>query len=335
LNGGPPLPSGRYEFTILYTVEDLSINQLDGNHDGTGGDNFSLSFNVNILPPAPVLLSPATKLATNNPTPGFSWQATSQALKYHIQISGKLTFSPIIQEQTLADGVLSYTANHLSDGVYYWRVAGINTFDTQGLWSQTRTFTIDTAPPPAPILKAPADNITVSGTPVFSWISAATATAYKLQYNLTDDFSSLTYSSTWISTTQLTPPWFDGSYYWRVCAKDSVGNTAESSCSTSRSITILPLIPAAPKLKVPAVGVKTSNTPTLSWNATAYGTTYEVQINISSNFTTPEYDLSLGSVLSYTPNNPLASGKYYWRVRAYNDKSVAGAWSSAWYFNVP
>ncbi|MDR3577950.1 MAG: hypothetical protein P4L50_29140 [Anaerolineaceae bacterium] len=335
LNGGVPLPSGRYTFTILHTVEDLSINQLDGNHDGTGGDDFSLAFNVNILPPAPVLLSPATKLATNNPTPGFSWQATAQALKYHIQISGKSTFSPITQEPNLADGVLNYTATTLVDGVYYWRVAGINTFGAQGLWSQARTFTIDTTPPPAPILKAPADAVTVSGTPIFSWNSAATATAYQLQYNLTDDFSSPAYSSAWISITQLTPPWFDGSYYWRVCARDSVGNTAESSCSTSRSITILPLTPVAPKLKAPAVGAKTSNIPTLSWNSTVYGTAYEVQINPTSNFTTPEYDVSLGSVLSYTPNNPLASGKYYWRVRVSNDKSVAGAWSSAWYFIVP
>ncbi len=48
VNGGLPLGPGAYEFTIQGTpsIQDLQGNPLDGNGDGTGGDDYTLGFSI-------------------------------------------------------------------------------------------------------------------------------------------------------------------------------------------------------------------------------------------------------------------------------------------------
>ena len=57
LNGGVPLDTGSYQFTVRGTpsIQDNQGNPLDGNGDGTGGDDYTLDFRVLPAPfPKPV-----------------------------------------------------------------------------------------------------------------------------------------------------------------------------------------------------------------------------------------------------------------------------------------
>jgi hypothetical protein len=96
----------------------------------------------------------------------------------------------------------------------------------------------------------------------------------------------------------------------------------------------MPPKPVAPVLASPVSGFKTDETSLdLGWKAVAYGNTYEIQIDDSSTFASPNYTYSFLPGLSYTAG-PLAPGKWYWRVRAVNEASVAGSWSSSRYFTI-
>jgi hypothetical protein len=51
-NGGMSLPAGSYRLLVCAVIHDMSGNPLDGNDDGTGGDDFTIDFkviNTNIL----------------------------------------------------------------------------------------------------------------------------------------------------------------------------------------------------------------------------------------------------------------------------------------------
>jgi large repetitive protein len=110
---------------------------------GNWGD-WSDARTVTVVPPKPsrvVLSSPATNYFTNDTTPDLAWKSASYGDTYQIQIASNYTFKTIVQE---ADGIgdLTFTADTLADGKYYWRVRAINANDMPGAWSAYRIFTI-------------------------------------------------------------------------------------------------------------------------------------------------------------------------------------------------
>jgi hypothetical protein len=350
INGGGALVTGNYVFTIRHLIEDLHLNQLDGNHNGAGGDDYSVAFTIDISPSAPLLTSPPNKQILNNTTPTFTWQASAQAVKYHIQVSTVSNLTTNLVDLTLPEGVITYTPTvPLPEHLYYWRIAGINLFNHQGSWSSVRSFTVDVTPPSAPKLLNPLDSSSKVGTPAFSWSAVTGATLYQLQitvnFNPSDDFTSPVYASAWTGAMTLTPPWLEkGTYHWRVCARDAAGNPVtvndlpNGSCSASRILTITPLTPLAPVPVSPVSGsTVTSSTPTLSWKAVAYGNIYRVQISSTSTFTNIIQDTAqtiLPEVITYQASS-LLPGKYYWHVMAYNIDGTGGQWSVVWSFIVP
>ena len=61
-----------------------------------------------------------------------------------------------------------------------------------------------------------------------------------------------------------------------------------------------------------------------SWNAVAFGDTYQIQIDDSDDFTDPEYT-SFSEVGSTSINmGPITDGIWYWRVRAKNGEGIYG-----------
>jgi len=95
--------------------------------------------------------------------------------------------------------------------------------------------------------------------------------------------------------------------------------------------------PGRPILVSPANRSYThDNIPTFEWNAGEGGVRYEIQIATRSTFRGSTPLLLEPGQLSYTPETEMLDGKYYWRVRAYNDQvpPVAGRWSAVWSFTI-
>ncbi|MBI3159526.1 MAG: hypothetical protein HYZ26_08020, partial [Chloroflexi bacterium] len=286
------------------------------------------------IPVAPALSSLTNGALTNNAAPTLTWKAVSSGNTYQIQIDNLSTFASPEQDWTGGVGVLNYTASTLPDGRYFWRVRARNVNDEPGPWSAARYFTIDTAPPAAPLLSAPADLASTRGVATHKWSVPATAYRYQLQYSTTSDFAVIAYQSPELTTYSHKPAFTQlGTFFWRVRVTDVVGNW--SPWSAVRSYTILPLLTAAPTLTAPANNALTNNNaPTLAWNAVAFGNTYQVQIDNLSTFASPEQDWTGDvGVLSYGTGT-LPDGKYYWRVRARNVNGEAGAWAAARYFTI-
>jgi hypothetical protein len=91
-------------------------------------------------PPTPTLIAPSN-LATNvGVSPVVSWNASSTASSYRVQVSTVSSFAVLVQDHTglqMTSKVLSTLANSTT---YYWRVSATNAYGTSG-WSSAWRFT--------------------------------------------------------------------------------------------------------------------------------------------------------------------------------------------------
>ena len=95
--------------------------------------------------------------------------------------------------------------------------------------------------------------------------------------------------------------------------------------------------PGKPVLVSPAYRSHTNDTtPELTWEAPVNAATYEIQIDNSSGFNSPDVTASgLGTTSFVVPDGEdLSNGKMYWRVRAVDMFGMVGGWSHVWYFTI-
>ena len=91
--------------------------------------------------------------------------------------------------------------------------------------------------------------------------------------------------------------------------------------------------PSTPTLYSPSNGFSTTDlAPTFDWNNVSGATSYYIQVDNNSNFSSPEISQST-SLSIYTPGSNLAQGTYYWRVRAINSDG-SSSYTSAWSVNL-
>ncbi|HMB21298.1 MAG TPA: hypothetical protein VKP08_00635, partial [Anaerolineales bacterium] len=305
-----------------------------------GWSDWALPWRFTLAPAssaAPTLSSPANAAFLNDTTPTLNWVSGLSDDFYEVRIDNINTFASPEQGYVTAAGEAGYTATPLTDGMYYWQVRTFNYLGVSGPWSATRTFTVDTVPPAAPALSAPADNTSVIGTPTFSWAATTGATQYQFEYADDPSFTNIVYTSAAQAGLKIVPPTMTATtYYWHVKARDAAGNWSE--WSSHRTVTIGLPTPVAPTLSTPAnTLVVNTSTPVFTWNAVAYGNTYRIEIATASTFGTTIVQSFTGDpdVRTYTAT-PLGEKTYYWRVRAFNaaDPAVASPWSATWSFKV-
>jgi subtilisin family serine protease len=194
------------------------------------------------IPAIPTLLSPANAATGVATSTTLSWNPSSGASTYTVQVSTSATFSTIALTST-GIGTTSLSISGLTGNrVYYWRVSATNLGGTSA-YSSAFSFTT-VAPltaPSTPTLSAPANNATAVAIPTtLSWNAAARATSYRVQVSKTTSFnnaSNLVYNVSGITTT--TTIVSSGlitktKYYWRVNATNAAGT---SSWTTTRSFT--------------------------------------------------------------------------------------------------
>ncbi|QYK50176.1 MAG: hypothetical protein KF701_07205 [Anaerolineales bacterium] len=336
-NNGDPSDAGG-QWVVGETFTD-SAAKIRVRIDSQNATSFTITIITGTGSPAaqPSLTGPANNMFTTNPTPVFTWNAAANAATYQFQLASDAGFTQIVRSKQGA--VLTYTPpSALADGVYYWRVRGINNLGYAGPWSAVRSFTLDRVPPTAPKLTSPANGATARGVPQVQWQPSVGAVRYQIQYSTSAAFDTALQEYGGIKTTTYKPSGYNpplGTLYWRVRAVDAAGNW--SGWSNARSITILPkLVTVAPKLTTPANNASLNLASIVfNWAAVAQGDTYHIQISTNAQFKTPHtVNTTLGSGVLTLTDSGLAEGTYYWRVRGRNVNGEAGPWSATGKFIV-
>ncbi|QQS34578.1 MAG: S8 family serine peptidase [Ignavibacteriales bacterium] len=112
-----------------------------GNSGGFGSWSEVRYFTTTLaIPNAPVLISPEDGALNQSHNQEFSWEISSSATNYRIQISNNAIFtSLVINDSTLTQN--SYSASQLAEGKkLYWRVSAKNSVGTSS-FSSSRNFT--------------------------------------------------------------------------------------------------------------------------------------------------------------------------------------------------
>ena len=170
------------------------------------------------------------------PTPTFWWTNVMGGQAYEIVFAKDSAFTTNVDSDT-TNGSPYTVASAFGDGKYFWHVRAYNADNQPGAWSSIRTFTIDTTGPTAPVLTFPANNGSVRRTPTFKWGRSSTAVLYEFQYDNDSNFASPIYTISRRTTYGRPPAMGIGTYYWRVRAKDAVGNWSGWSAPFKITIT--------------------------------------------------------------------------------------------------
>ena len=90
-----------------------------------------------------------------------------------------------------------------------------------------------------------------------------------------------------------------------------------------------------PVLNTPGNGTTINdNTPTFDWTSVSVAVSYELVVDNSSSFGSPEiHQTNLGNS-TYTASSSLSENTYYWRVRAKDSQGNWGGWSDVWNFKI-
>jgi hypothetical protein len=182
-------------------------------------------------PAAPTLSSPsngATGVSTN---PTLSWNASTGATSYQLQVSTSSTFSTTVVDQIGITGT-SYPVSGLANNtLYYWQVNATNAGGTSS-YSSTWSFTTIVAAPAVPTLASPSNGATgVSTSPTLSWNASTGATSYQLQVSTSSTFSTTVVNQIGITGTSYPVSGLANNtlYYWQVNATNAGGTSSYSS----------------------------------------------------------------------------------------------------------
>ena len=186
------------------------------------------------VPSAPVLASPANGATSVALPPTLSWNASTGATSYEVQVSAVSNFSTTVYDASGITSTSTSVSGLANSTTYYWRVNATNSAGTSAwssVWSFTTASSSGTAPA-APVLSSPANGATnVSRTPTLVWNASTGATSYRVQVSTSSSFTTLTQDISGITTTSVTLSQLGSrtTYYWRVNATNAYGTSAWSS----------------------------------------------------------------------------------------------------------
>jgi hypothetical protein len=205
------------------------------------------------------------------------------------------------------------------DGSQNWLQFTANTHWDEWLRFYYTTYT-------TPTLIAPSNGLfTKNTTPIFSWNPVSDATKYRLQVDKRVNFSSPVINITTYGTAHKPAAMANRTYYWRVQAKVDGEWGAWSEVWT---FTIDTVRPARPVLTSPVGGVTVSaQHPLFQWTEPDVVDHYQIQVDNSSRFKSPEINEKNVTGPAYTAATQLANGTYYWRVRSYDAAGNKSKWS--------
>jgi hypothetical protein len=325
-----------------YDVTGLSNNTLyywrvnATNASGTSSYSTAWSFTTAGLasPPTPTLSSPSNGSTGVQTSPTLSWNASTGAASYRLQVSTSPFFASTIVNESGITGT-SFDVTGLSNGtLYYWRVNATNAGGTSA-YSTRWSFTTIAGAPSAPTLSSPANGATgVPTSPTLSWNASSGATSYHLQVSTNSGFSTTVVDQSGITGTSYGVTGLtDGTtYYWRVNATNAGGTSTYSAPWSFTTSAAGGNLPAAPTLASPLNGATgISPSPTLTWNISSGATSYQLQVSTNSSFSTIDFSQSGITGTSYGVIGLAEGATYYWRMNATNAVGT-GPYSDIWGF---
>ncbi|WP_211220230.1 beta strand repeat-containing protein, partial [Rudanella lutea] len=200
-----------------YSVRAYAINRA-----GTSYGNLQ-TFTTSSAPLAPVVLTPANGSVTNQNRPTYTGTAAPGdvvTVRVDNIIEGQVTTDAsgnwsITSSSPLPDGPHSVYASVFRDGILSAN-------------SNTNTFTVDTTPPPAPVVTTPANGALLSNnTPTYTGTAEPASTVTVIVDGSTVGTATADASGNW-SFAQSTPL-AQGSHTVRARATDGAGNTSVNS----------------------------------------------------------------------------------------------------------
>jgi subtilase family serine protease len=220
-------------------------------------------------------------------------------------------------------------------GPGYDEVTGLGSLNVSVFLGKFSAYSITA--PAVPTLKSPANAASLAAgttSETLSWSAPTGATKYNVQAYTVSCGGTLFKQVTGNATTSvsLTGLTNGKTYYWRVQAGNTAGNSSYSSCFNFG----VKAIPAVPTLTTPANAASlaqgTTST-TLKWSAAGGATSYTVQAYTVSCGGTAVTVGAPGAGLSLALSGLVNGKTYYWRVRA-NDANGSSAYSSCFDFSV-
>ncbi|MEW5767285.1 MAG: Ig-like domain-containing protein [bacterium] len=352
LTGSPPLSYYQYSGTDF--EEGTTYYWQVRAYDKAGNEGPSAVWYTKFdatAPSDPVLVSPSHGAVTNDHTPAFDWNevdAGESVVSYRFQVADNNSFAPVILEadDLTASTYTLYSYQALSDGVYYWRAMATDSAGNESAGNNKYSLTIDTTAPDSSTLTnpPPGTDVVVGSNPTFSWEAVSGADSYDIQIDDDTDFSSPNRNVSGLSTTSYTPDpvLSEGTYYWRVRARDEAGNIGDwrASNESPGSVTVDTTAPDAPYLTSPADGAYVKEAqPWFSWAAVTDSVTegaltfdtiyYTIEFSEISDFSdTNTYYTNYPNVADTTWYHPeyfsdpmfnghtFSDGTYYWRISA-------------------
>ena len=277
------------------------------------------SFTTLVAAPAvPALSSPADAATAVAVSTTLSWTASTGAVTYRLQVSTSSTFATSVVDDATITGTSKAVSGLLNSTTYYWHVSATNAGGSSA-FSATRSFTTIVAAPVTPVLASPANQaVGVAVSPTLTWNVSTGAATYRVQLSTAADFASTLVDDSTVTGTSrpVGPLTNNGTYYWRVNAKNAGGTSAFSSAFSFKVIVALPSVPTLASPADSAINLQLT-TP-LSWNAATGADGYHLQVSTSSTFASPVIDDSTLTTTSRSVSSLVLNTTYYWRVRSKN-----------------
>jgi len=113
-----------------------------------------------VIIPAPVLLQPANSATGVSTNPTLSWNTSSGATSYHLQVSINSSFSTTVFDQSNITGTSQQVSGLSGNTAYYWHVNATNSSGTSGWSAPVWSFNTISSPPLPPTLISPSNNAT-------------------------------------------------------------------------------------------------------------------------------------------------------------------------------
>lgn len=277
-----------------------------------------------LVPAIPAILDPPDGLADAALPVVLSWGRVDANANYHLQICKNDRFvTDLVYERVTGVGDTVVTATGLSAGVkYYWRLRAANGI-LFSPWTETRSFTTFSQPPPKTVLVGPADgarNQSVNN--VLFWRRATLDSVYHLQVARNPGFTgTLVVDDNGVNGNQYALSGLDNQtqYFWRVRALNAAGFGPFSDVWSF--VTADP--PEVPVLISVGDGVSAPIT-VLRWRPVRSAISYDVQVGtrpvVEGYVMFERYQISRDT--SVTVSGLTAGKAYYWRLRV---NAVGGA----------
>jgi len=281
--------------------------------------NFSTGF------AGPILTNPLNE-SNDLPIPfTFSWEKYIDAEEYYLEISSDENFMEIIYFDSNIDGTEWLIDEIEYNKTYFWRVK-VSIDDTYSFWSETRSFTTGIIPP---VLTGPTNGDDSFISPfIIKWNYSGNASKYCIEISKDENFEEIEITDSSMTEKQYTASQLElfETYFWRVKAKVDGRYSLWSESWSFTTVLDKPEL-SAPKNLEDNQEILLE----LSWTP-VFGTEfYELQVSGNSQFTDIVFANDSIYDTSMEVENLSYNKKYYWQVRAKNEKG-ASQWSEFWDF---